>query len=90
MVLVSKSCIFSGLCLAATVQGDLVQVTDFGSNPAGLEMYIDLPENLTTNAPVILAVSCLSLPAARSFLLTLMPFLASWMWRVCTEILRAE
>lgn len=54
----SISIVFSGLCLLATVQGALVQVTDFGSNPAGLEMYIDLPENLTLSAPVILAVSC--------------------------------
>lgn len=57
MVLVLKYCIFLGLCLSATVQGALVQVTDFGSNPAALEMYIDVPENVTANAPVILAVS---------------------------------
>lgn len=57
MLLVSNSCVFSGLCLLATVRGALVQVTDFGSNPAGLEMYIDLPDNVTANAPVILAVS---------------------------------
>lgn len=57
MVLVSKFYIFLGLCLSPTVQGALVQVTDFGSNPAGLEMYIDLPENVTAKAPVILAVS---------------------------------
>lgn len=57
MVLVSMCYMVPGLCLLATVQGALVQVTDFGSNPTGLEMYIDLPENITTNAPVILAVS---------------------------------
>lgn len=57
MLVIFKSCVFLGLCLLATVRGALVQVTDFGSNPAGLEMYIDLPENVTANAPVILAVS---------------------------------
>ncbi|KAI7778039.1 PHB depolymerase family esterase [Diaporthe eres] len=56
MVRVSMFCFFSGLCLSATVQGALVQVTDFGSNPAALEMYIDVPENITANAPVILAL----------------------------------
>lgn len=57
MVLISMLDIFSGICLVATVKGALVQVTDFGNNPAGLEMYIDLPKNVTANAPVILAVS---------------------------------
>lgn len=46
-----------GLCFLAGVQGALVQVTNFGSNPSALEMYIDLPDNVTSNAPVILAVS---------------------------------
>lgn len=57
MVLVSMSRVLSGLSLLATARGALVQVTNFGSNPAGLDMYIDLPENATANAPVILAVS---------------------------------
>lgn len=57
MALVFMSRILLGLCLSATAQGALVQVTSFGSNPAGLDMYIDLPENVTANAPVILAVS---------------------------------
>ncbi|POS68752.1 PHB depolymerase family esterase [Diaporthe helianthi] len=45
-----------GLSFLASVQGALVQVTNFGSNPTALEMYVDLPENVTSNAPVILAL----------------------------------
>lgn len=66
MVLISTCRVYSALCLVAAVQGALVQVTDFGSNPSGLEMYIDLPENVTANAPVILAVSPPPLPLGSS------------------------
>lgn len=90
MVLIFKSCVFSWLCLLAAVRGALVQVTNFGSNPAELEMYIDLPENVTANAPVILAVSSSYNWYDRVFLLIVKFVLASWMWRIGTEILRTE
>lgn len=89
MVLVSKFYIL-GLCLSPAVQGALVQVTDFGSNPAGLEMYIDLPENVTAKAPVILAVSSSSPWCSRDSLIIVLFVSASWLWRISAEILWAE
>ncbi|KAG8164546.1 hypothetical protein KVR01_006464 [Diaporthe batatas] len=56
MIAASIASVVFGLSFLAGVQGDLVQVTNFGSNPSGIEMYIDLPDNVTANAPVILAL----------------------------------
>lgn len=57
----APSCPFSiGLLaltvLCSTVMGALVQVTDFGGNPTGLQMYINVPAKLATKPAVILAV----------------------------------
>lgn len=46
--------VLSVLCTA--VMSALVQVTDFGSNPTGLQMYINVPAKLATKPAVILAV----------------------------------
>lgn len=35
----------------------LTQVTNFGSNPAGIQMWIEVPTNVAPKAPVIVAVS---------------------------------
>lgn len=42
--------------LCSVVMSALVQVTDFGSNPTGLQMYINVPAKLATKPAVILAV----------------------------------
>jgi poly(hydroxyalkanoate) depolymerase family esterase len=34
----------------------LVQVTNFGNNPSGLQMYIYVPNNVTANPPILLAL----------------------------------
>lgn len=46
--------VLSVLCTA--VMSALVQVTDFGSNPTGLQMYINVPAKLATKPAVIFAV----------------------------------
>ena len=50
----------SGLALFATVNGALTQVRDFGSNPAGIEMWIEVPGNVAPEAPIIVAVSAVN------------------------------
>ena len=47
----------SGCCLFAIAKGALTNVSYFGSNPAGIQMWIEVPSNLKTNAPIIVAVS---------------------------------
>jgi acetylxylan esterase len=42
--------------LCSVVTGALVQVTDFGANPTGLQMYINVPNKLAAKPAVILAV----------------------------------
>lgn len=42
--------------LCSVVMSALVQVTDFGSNPTGLQMYINVPAKLAAKPAVILAV----------------------------------
>lgn len=42
--------------LCSVVMSALVQVTDFGANPTGLQMYINVPAKLATKPAVILAV----------------------------------
>lgn len=42
--------------LCSVVMSALVQVTDFGSNPTGLQMYTNVPAKLATKPAVILAV----------------------------------
>lgn len=42
--------------LCSVVMSALVQVTNFGSNPTGLQMYINVPAKLATKPAVILAV----------------------------------
>jgi acetylxylan esterase len=34
----------------------LVQVTNFGNNPSNLQMYIYVPNNVTANPPILLAL----------------------------------
>ncbi len=34
----------------------LVQVTNFGNNPSGLQMYVYVPNNVTANPPILLAL----------------------------------
>jgi hypothetical protein len=41
----------------ATVDGALVRVTNFGSNPTNLEMNIAVPAKLASKPAIILAVS---------------------------------
>lgn len=42
--------------LCSVVMSALVQVTDFGGNPTGLQMYINVPAKLASKPAVILAV----------------------------------
>jgi hypothetical protein len=46
--------------LCSVVMSALVQVTDFGGNPTGLQMYINVPAKLATKPAVILAVGLAS------------------------------
>ncbi|TDZ20014.1 putative acetylxylan esterase A [Colletotrichum orbiculare MAFF 240422] len=51
------SSIFSALGLAgAAASASLQQVTDFGSNPSGVKMYIYVPDKLAANPPVVVAI----------------------------------
>jgi len=54
-----SSTILLGLAglFVAFVNGALVSVANFGSNPTGLEMNIYVPSTLATNPAVILAVN---------------------------------
>ncbi|KAF2188490.1 carbohydrate esterase family 1 protein [Zopfia rhizophila CBS 207.26] len=56
MVFLSTSYLASALSLFTAAQGVLTQVNNFGSNPAGIEMYIDVPNNVAANAPIIVAL----------------------------------
>lgn len=42
---------------ASAAYAALVQVTNFGANPGGTQMYINVPSKLATKPAVILAVS---------------------------------
>ncbi len=44
------------LCLPLIAQAQLVQVTNFGSNPGNLAMYRYVPAGITGNAPVVVAL----------------------------------
>jgi len=52
--------IFSALALfaASGFGASLQAVSDFGSNPTRINMYIYVPDKLATNPAVIVAVSC--------------------------------
>lgn len=49
------------LALGASLQ----KVADFGSNPTRINMYIYVPDKLATKPAIIVAVSCLHVPAWR-------------------------
>lgn len=44
---------FAGVALGASLK----QVSNFGSNPTGLQMYTYVPDKLATAPPIIVAVS---------------------------------
>jgi acetylxylan esterase len=50
--------ILTGLLAATPVvsAASLKQVTGFGTNPTGLQMYIYVPDKVAANAPVIVGV----------------------------------
>ena len=43
--------------LFALARGALTRVNDFGSNPAGIQMFIEVPTNVAAKAPILVAVS---------------------------------
>ncbi|KAH6638504.1 PHB depolymerase family esterase [Boeremia exigua] len=40
----------------ARVNGALTQVSNFGTNPAGIQMFVDVPANVVSKAPIIVAL----------------------------------
>jgi acetylxylan esterase len=53
-----SSTIFGGLAaVATTVNGALLRVNDFGSNPTNLQMNIYVPAKVAPKPAIILAVS---------------------------------
>jgi acetylxylan esterase len=53
----STSFLVSLSAAVATVNGALTRVSNFGNNPTGLEMNINLPSKLAQKPGIILAVS---------------------------------
>lgn len=53
----STSFLISLSAAVATVNGALTRVTNFGNNPTGLEMNINVPSKLAQKPGIILAVS---------------------------------
>jgi hypothetical protein len=49
--------ILSLLASASSAFGALQQVTGFGTNPTGVQMYISVPAKVATNPAIIVAVS---------------------------------
>jgi acetylxylan esterase len=54
----STSFLVSLSAAVATVNGALTRVSNFGNNPTGLEMNINVPSKLATKPGIILAVRC--------------------------------
>ncbi|KAH6657968.1 putative Acetylxylan esterase A [Truncatella angustata] len=50
------SSLLVGIGLFANVEGALTRVTDFGTNPAGIEMYIDASGAASRGAPIIVGL----------------------------------
>lgn len=51
-----STCFYGLSALVAPALGALTQVTNFGSNPTNLQMYISVPSKLATNPALIVAV----------------------------------
>jgi acetylxylan esterase len=51
---------FAMLASASSAFGALQQVTDFGSNLTGLQMFISVPAKVATNPAIVVAVSLVS------------------------------
>ena len=43
-------------CATATARADQTPVTSFGSNPGGLQMYVHVPANLPSGAPLVVVM----------------------------------
>ena len=56
MVALSIRSLVSAISLFASSQAALTRVNNFGTNPSGIQMFIDVPTNVAANAPIILAV----------------------------------
>jgi len=48
---------FSLLASASSAFGALQQVTGFGTNPSGVQMFISVPAKVATNPAIVVAVS---------------------------------
>ena len=75
------NCLLLSFAIFAGADAALTQVTDFGSNPAGIQMWIEVPSNVANKAPLIVAVSNSSLRFTMKWLMSLGSFMVAMVQR---------
>jgi len=71
--------LISWFSIFACAKGALTQVSTFGTNPSGIQMWIEVPSNVATNAPIIVAVGFRLFPHVARPMETLTTCQAPWM-----------